>query len=307
MLNDNEKRCCDCQIPHGALQSPKESSFVTLFESDDILALIMLTGFDHTTFQELYKLFAPGFHAFTTLSQGADDTYLEVNPGKKFGGHPWSADCIAGLAIVLSWTCTQGAAWVQSMMFGITGSTLSNWMHFGWHCLGFVLYDNEHAKIEIGSNEKIWFWKEAIATEYPDLDNVYITVDWLKLWLQKPGDGRVQNYFYNGWTSNNYISNLFALHLMALHLHVFLMPPDHFMTAQWPTLVAFTHCSLMSMTENGGKVVMDSAIARAGYDFIIKSWQEVQFDLGENAAWQNWQATSAWHYADWEMHVLQGS
>ena len=26
---------------------------------------------------------------------------------------------------------TQGAAWVQSMMFGVTGSTLSDWLHFG--------------------------------------------------------------------------------------------------------------------------------------------------------------------------------
>jgi hypothetical protein len=38
---------------------------------------------------------------------------------------------------------------------------------------------------------------------------------------------------------------------------------------------------------NGGKVVMDSAFARAEYDFIVKSGQEVRFDLGENVAWQN--------------------
>ena len=88
MLDDDEKRCCDYQIPHAALQSPKESSFVTLFESGDDLALITLTGFDHATFQELYKLLAPAFNAFTPFSQGADDTYLEVNPSKKSGGHP---------------------------------------------------------------------------------------------------------------------------------------------------------------------------------------------------------------------------
>ena len=58
---------------------------------------------------------------------------------------------------------------------------------------------------------------------------------------------------------------------------------------------------------NGGKVVMDSAFARAEYNFIIKSGQEVWFDLGENAAWQNQQATSARQYSEWEMHSLQGS
>ena len=31
---------------------------------------------------------------------------------------------------------------------------------------------------------------------------------------------------------------------------------------------------------------MDSAFARAEYDFIVKSGQGVWFDLGEDAAWQ---------------------
>ena len=83
-------------------------------------------------------------------------------------------------------------------MFGFTGSILSDWLHLGWHCLNIVLYDNEHAKIEMRSDEKIRLCKEAIATKYPDLDNVYLAVDGLKLGLQKPGDDRVQNYFYNG-------------------------------------------------------------------------------------------------------------
>ena len=82
---------------------------------------------------------------------------------------------------MLSWTCTQGAAWGQSTMFGVTGSTLSDWLQLGWHFLNFVLYDNEHAKIEMGSDEKIGLCKEAIAAEYPDLDNVYLAVDGLKL------------------------------------------------------------------------------------------------------------------------------
>ena len=83
MLDDDGKRCHDCQIPHAALQSLKDSSFVTLFEPGDDQALIALTGFDHATFQELHKLFGPFFNAFTPFSWGADASYLEVNPGKK--------------------------------------------------------------------------------------------------------------------------------------------------------------------------------------------------------------------------------
>jgi hypothetical protein len=118
-------------IPHAVLQSPKESSFVALFESGDDQSLIMLTGFDHATSQEHHKLFAPVFNVFTPFSWGADGSYFEVNPGNKSGGHPQSVDSIEGMAIVLLWTCTQGAAWVQSMMFGVTGSTLSDWLHSG--------------------------------------------------------------------------------------------------------------------------------------------------------------------------------
>ena len=58
---------------------------------------------------------------------------------------------------------------------------------------------------------------------------------------------------------------------------------------------------------NGGKVVMDSAFARADYDFNIKSGQEVWIDLRENVAHQNRQATSAQQYGEWGMHALQGS
>ena len=52
---------------------------------------------------------------------------------------------------------------------------------------------------------------------------------------------------------------------------------------------------------------MDSAFVRAEYDFIIRSGQEVRFDLGENVAWQNQQATSVRQYSEWGMHALQGS
>ena len=139
----------------------------------------------------------------------------------------------------------------------------------------------------MGSDEKIGLWKGAIAAKYPDLNNVYLAVDGLKLRLQKPGDDRVQNYFYNGWTSNHYISNLFAF------------APDGTIPACVLDAPGSLHDSIMAnfgdlytlLTEiyecNGGKVVMDSAFARADYDFNIKSGQEVWIDLRENVAHQN--------------------
>jgi hypothetical protein len=133
---------------------------------------------------------------------------------------------------VMSWTCTQGAAWVQSMMFGVTGSTLSDWLCFGHCCLNIVLYDNEPANIEMGSDDKIGLWIEAIAAKYPDLDNDYLAVDGLKLQLQKPGDDRVQSYFYNGWKSNHCICTLFAFAPDGTICACVLDAPDPIMTAQ---------------------------------------------------------------------------
>ena len=49
----------------------------------------------------------------------------------------------------------------------------------------------------MGSDEKIGLWVKAIAAKYPDLGNVYLAVDGLKLRLQRPGDDGVQNYIYN--------------------------------------------------------------------------------------------------------------
>ena len=47
-----------------------------------------------------------------------------------------------------------------------------------------------------------------------------------------------------------------------------------------------------------GKVVKDSALVRADYDFTVKSGQEVWFDLRKKSAWQIWQATFAWQFAE---------
>ena len=40
------------------------------------------------------------------------------------------------------------------MLFGITGSTLSDWLRFGCCCLNLVLYDDEDARIAMGPDVK---------------------------------------------------------------------------------------------------------------------------------------------------------
>ena len=107
-LNHIGRTQSDCCIPQVALQSPKDSSFVKLYESCDHQALTTLTGFDHATFIELHNMFAPVFNAFTLYSCNENGSYLKVN--KTQGGCPHSVDSKICLAIVLSWTCTCSAS-----------------------------------------------------------------------------------------------------------------------------------------------------------------------------------------------------
>ena len=81
---------------------PKESSFPTFFESDDLQALISLICFDHSTFQEFHSLFAPVFNGFTPFSWGEYGIHSDGIPSKKSGGFPQAAKRFDGLAILMA-------------------------------------------------------------------------------------------------------------------------------------------------------------------------------------------------------------
>ena len=182
---------------------------------------------------------------------------------------------------------------MQSILFGITGSTLSDWLRFGHCCLNLVLYIHEDARIAMGPGVKIEMWKEAIATKLSDLDGVYLAVDVLKILLQEPGDDRIQNYFYNGWTNDHYVSSLFAFAPDGKIPACVLDAPGSLHDSTVADFGGLYTLLTSIFDHNGGKVVMDSAIARTNYKFIIKSGQEVCSDLGEDVARHDCQATSA--------------
>ena len=114
-------------------------------------------------------------------------------------------------------------------------------------------------------------WVEAIAAKYPDLDNVYLAVDGLKLQLQKPGDDRVQNYIYNVWTSNHNINNLFAVAPNGIIVTCVLDAPRLIQDSTVADFGGLYPLLTDVYDSNIGKAVMDSAFARADYDFILKS------------------------------------
>ena len=147
----------------------------------------MLTGFHSNNFQELYTLLVPLFKAFTPFSKDADGSYLVLNTNKTSGSCPQSVESITGLAIVFSWTCTQNATWVQFILFGVSASTLRDWLHFGCHYWNIVIYSNHLAKFEMGSDQKNKIVVRHYYHKYPDLGNAYLDVDGLERHFQKPG------------------------------------------------------------------------------------------------------------------------
>ena len=73
---------------------------------------------------------------------------------------------------------------------------------------------------------------------------------------------------------------------------------------RWLVWTLFTNCSPISMTKWRVSCCGEHFL-RADFDFLIKSGQEVKFDLGGNVAWRNWQATPGQQYIEWGMYALQ--
>ena len=49
-------------------------------------------------------------------------------------------------------------------------------------------------------------YQDAVRQCHPMLQNVWCTMDGIKLLLECTGDEEVQNQFYNGWISDHYVS-----------------------------------------------------------------------------------------------------
>ncbi len=71
------------------------------------------------------------------------------------------------------------------LIFGMTMTNLSMYLRFGHRIMIHVLKNDTHASITIPSEEKIIEYKAAINSKYPILENVWATMDEMKLYLQK--------------------------------------------------------------------------------------------------------------------------
>ncbi len=158
------------------------------------------------------------------------------------------------------------------------------------------------AKVTVPTNLDIRNFETAIEAKYPALSNCWGAMDGLKLRLERAGNQRIQNMFYNGWTHDHYVSNLF------------LFSPDGKIRACYINAPGTLHDSTMAnmsmvcrLVDNlygrlGSKIVVDSAFASDGRPSLYNSHQQ-NFD-GHGNQRQNSllhrQATSVWECEDYK-------
>jgi len=309
-LDVNSRRLRQGKIRRQALHHPSESSFAKLFNSLQDDALITMCGFDHASFASLHEKFKIEFDKYTPYSRdGRIRKVQSQQESEKRRGRPRLLSSMHSLGLALAWTRTQGSYAVLQIIFGLTPGQLSLWLRFSRRLVVKVLWNDPLAKVTVPNDVEIREFEAAIASKYPALTNCWGAMDGLKLRLERAGNQRVQNMFYNGWTHDHYVSNLF------------LFSPDGKIRACYINAPGTLHDSTMAnmsmvytMVDEihhrvGSKIVVDSAFASDGRPSLYKSHQN-NFDRRGNQR-QNpilhRQATSVRQLSEWGMRGLQGS
>ena len=247
-LDAVRRRLRDIRIPRVALLYPATSAWIKLFDSGNNQALITLTGLDFDTFHWLERMFTP-IHDNYSPWISPDGRIVPVNNTRGRKRLMQGKDC---LALSLAWTRTRGSNMALQIIFGLTGTPL----RFGRRILIEVLKNNELAKVQIPSPEKIREYCGAVESRHPNLPDVWCTMDGLKLLLQQAGSINVQNNFYNGWTHDHYVTSVFCF------------CPD----GTIPSACYYVSGSIHdSKIKTGARCTEDSAFSKLRAPFIIKS------------------------------------
>jgi len=192
------------------------------------------------------------------------------------------------------------------MMFGLTGTTVSDYVRFLCRVLIVVLQQMEDATIKLPSEDEVSRFKDAVAHRHPNLEGVWCTMDGLKLLIECSGNSVVQNRYYNGWTCDQYIGA------------VFVFCPDGTIPICCYNVPGCVHDSNIATIggiydklakvheQNGTLCVADSAFSRANYPFIIKSGNQPTGMSSTNAQLIK-EATSMRQSAEWGMRAFQSS
>ena len=290
------------RIPRSALLPPHESPWKRVLQSQNDQALITLTGLDFATFNVVAQPFQFFFDNYTPFTKEGSIVLLK----KKTTGRPRFISAEDGLGLVLAWTRTRGSTMVLELIFGMTQTPVSEYLYFCMIILIRVLQAMDDAKIKPPCMEKIIEYQGAVTQRHPLLQNVWCTMDGIKLLLECAGDDEEQNQYYNGWTCDHYVSA------------VFVFCPDGTIPICCYNVPGTVHDSKIALigkiyeklntvySETGGCCTVDSAFAKNDYPFLIKS-KNPTVDMTPNEIMIAREATSMRQSAEWGMRAFQAS
>ena len=308
----HERRMRARCVPRIGTLPPLQSPWQMLYSSKDNQSFLTATGVKRESFMALLKDFSPLFWAHSPYSTEIDNGRIRTMEKTERRGRARKMSAHACLGMVLFWTRTTCYNWTIATYFGIVASSCSLWLRHGRRILLAVLRKTKEAEICMPDEEKLQQYKQAISDKYPALKHVSYVADGLKILIQRAGDFRKQNKFYNGWKSDHYITNLF------------LFGPDGTINAcvlNCPGSMHDSELAMMGMPsiyskidewhdKFGAQCVMDSAFCGSSRNSIIKSiprervWSE-SCDPEEALVLD--QALSVRQAAEWGMRALQGS
>lgn len=298
-----QKRIRYNRMPRIALLPPSQSAWRKIYESGSDQALITLTGFDYDTFEWLHSKFEPYFNNYSPFIKNQSHIVPIPNPGRGRKRLISSRDC---LALNLAWTRTRGNTSTLEVIFGMTGTPVDMYLLFGRRILIEILSNEPDAAIEIPSDLYIDEYKNAIGLKHPMLQDVWCSMDGLKLLLECTGKYEEENDFYNGWTCDHYVSA------------VFVFSPDGTIPICAFNVPGSVHDSKIAAVggiyrklgqvyrRTGGKCCGDSAFSKTNHEYVIKSGK---INIADNALEREVkrQATSVRQKSEWGMHGFQSS
>lgn len=161
--------------------------------------------------------------------------------------------------------------WILS---GITASICTLFLRFGQLVVLCALARDEYASIRSPTNEDIKTFQNSQGGKQSSLQDVSCVENGIQLHLKQCADCIIQNMFYNGWTHGHYVSNvfLFAPNCVIIMCAFNALGAMHESTVgEWSKIWK----KLENIyTQTGGRSVVDSALSRGEYPFLIKLSQD---------------------------------
>ena len=204
-LDSYEKSIRINKIPRCGLLNVDSSAWRYLYHANNDPGFITFTGMNHSAFRKCLEVFAPYFDSYSPFYSNGKVSIKDSPQGRKRKIHP--EDC---LGLTLAWTRTRGGRFALHMIFGMTATNFAMYVKFGLRIIVKCLNKHKDAKIQIPNDVKLYDLASCVKAQYPDLDDVWCTMDGLKSPIQAAPDTEIQKMFYNSWQSGHYVTHVFV-------------------------------------------------------------------------------------------------